>query len=189
METLPQFLAPALAQARDRAIGERVAGDSWSFLSTAQLRRRVDSIACALRANEIGAGDRVALIAQNCVDWVVADLGIVFAGCVCVPIFSTGALDQMQYILADCGAKLAFVERTADAARLRAAISQAPPIVAFDDPGPDGLAAFERAGAALLAADPQAPERLRAPIRPGDLAVLIYTSGTTGDPKGVMLTH
>jgi long-chain acyl-CoA synthetase len=97
-----------------------------------------------------------------------------------VPIFSTLALDQMEYIFKDSEAKLAFVETAADAQRIRAACPSAPRIVWFDGTGPDSLASFE---ASAVPVDPDSD------VDSEDLAVLIYTSGTTGDPKGVMLSH
>jgi long-chain acyl-CoA synthetase len=141
---------------------------------------RARAIAGALRAAGIQRGDRVALIANNRVDWIAADFGTLFAGAVVVPIFSTLALDQMEYIFKDSEAKFAFVETAAEAQRIRAACPSTPRIVWFDGTGADSLASFEASAARV---DPDGD------VDPEDLAVLIYTSGTTGDPKGVMLSH
>jgi long-chain acyl-CoA synthetase len=180
MQTLPQFISDALSEPRERAFGERLGAPEWTFTSSTRMLERARSIAGALRAAGIGRGDRVALIANNRVDWIAADFGTLFAGAVVVPIFSTLALDQMEYIFKDSEAKLAFVETAADAQRIRAACPSAPRIVWFDGTGADSLASFE-ASAAPIDPDSEAD--------PEDLAVLIYTSGTTGDPKGVMLSH
>ena len=51
------------------------------------------------------------------------------------------------------------------------------------------LESIEESGRALLTADPQAAEKLRAEVDPQSTATLIYTSGTTGEPKGVQLSH
>ena len=117
---------------------------------------------------------------NNRVDWIAADFGTLFAGAVVVPIFSTLALDQMEYIFKDSEAKFAFVETAAEAQRIRAACPSTPRIVWFDGTGADSLASFEASAARV---DPDGD------VDPEDLAVLIYTSGTTGDPKGVMLSH
>ena len=100
---------------------------------------RASAIACALRFSGIERGDRVALIADNRVDWIAANFGILLAGCVVVPIFATLAHDQMDFIFVDSGAKLAFVESTAMAERLRASCPHAPRMIAFDGEGPDSL--------------------------------------------------
>ncbi len=63
----------------------------------------------------------MALVANNRVDWLVADFGILYAGCVVVPMFATTAADQLRYILADSEAKLVFTDDAATAAAIRAA--------------------------------------------------------------------
>jgi long-chain acyl-CoA synthetase len=189
MQTLPQYLTDALRAPREHAFAERLGAPDWRFTSSTQMLERAYAIAAALREAGLTAGDRVVLMANNRVDWIAADFGILFAGCVPVPTYATIALDQLDYICADSDAKLLFVESPATAERVRAACPHAPRIVAFDDPGPGGLGAFEAVGAARVAADPAAASRLADGIAPTDVAVLIYTSGTTGNPKGVMLTH
>jgi long-chain acyl-CoA synthetase len=180
MQTLPQFISDALSEPREHAFGERLGAPEWTFTSSSRMFERARAIAGALRAAGIQRGDRVALIANNRVDWIAADFGTLFAGAVVVPIFSTLALDQMEFIFKDSEAKLAFVETAAEAQRIRAACPSTPRVVWFDGTGADSLASFEASAAPV---DPDAD------VDPEDLAVLIYTSGTTGDPKGVMLSH
>ena len=106
---------------------------------------RASRTPCAPAASH--AGDRVAILANNRIEWLIADFGILYAGCVVVPMFATTADDQIAFILADSEAKLVFVDDAASAAHVRAAVPNAPPIVAFDDAGPDGFAAFVAGGA------------------------------------------
>jgi len=148
-----------------------------------------------LREHGVGRGDRVAILANNSVAWLIADFGILYAGGVVVPMFATTADDQIRYILADSEAKLVFVDDAKCAAHVRAAVPSAPPIVAFEDDAlrqaqddNDGFAALVRAGSAL-GRDEATLAGYRDGIGADDLAVLIYTSGTTGQPKGVMLSH
>ena len=96
-EALPALIRRALAEPRDDALIERV-NDAWTPTSSAQLLTRVESVACAIRDAGLVAGDRVALIAHNCVDWIVCDFATFFAGCVVVPIYPTQALDHTAYI-------------------------------------------------------------------------------------------
>jgi long-chain acyl-CoA synthetase len=188
LPTLPAFVAEQLAQPRAVALGERIGGRTRALRSD-EVHRRAAAVAHALRARGIARGDRVALIANNRVDWLVADFGILYAGCVVVPTFATTAADQLAYILADSEAKLVFTDDAATAAALRTAVPHAPPIVAFEGDGPDSFEAFVASGAPLHDADPQAVARFADGVALDDLAVLIYTSGTTGVPKGVMLSH
>ncbi len=189
MLTLPELITQSLCLERPRAFGERLGAPEWRYLSSTEMLARARAIACALRDAGLEHGDRVALISNNRLDWIAADFGILLAGCVVVPVFATSALDQVDYIFKDSEAKIAFVETLADAERLRAACTNVPRSIAFDDAGPGGLAAFEAAGAAAGAADPGRADSFSAALDPNELAVLIYTSGTTGIPKGVMLSH
>ncbi len=108
-EALPALIRRALAEPRDDVLVERV-NDAWTPTSSAQLLSRVESVACAIRDAGLVAGDRVALIAHNCVDWIVCDFATFFAGCVVVPIYPTQALDHTTYILEHSGARLLFVD-------------------------------------------------------------------------------
>jgi long-chain acyl-CoA synthetase len=182
------MLATALSQPRERAVGERRTAESWTWLSGAELKVRAEAVACALRDAGLNRGDRVAIISQNRVDWIVSDFGSLFAGCVVVPIFATIAHDQLAFILGDADVRLAFAETAALADAVRAARPQTH-IVTFDPSAHETFEAFGARGETLRAADPDAPGRFTEGIDPSDLAVLIYTSGTTGNPKGVMLSH
>jgi long-chain acyl-CoA synthetase len=187
LPTLPAFIAGRLAEPRPIALAEQRGGRTLA-LSSQDVHARAAAIAHALRQRGIGRGDRVVILANNCMEWLLADFGILYAGGVVVPMFATTADDQIQFIFANSEAKLVFVDDVKCAAHVRTAVPNAPPIVAFDDDGAGGFAALVRAGEAL-GQDAAALEAYHHGIALDDLAVLIYTSGTTGEPKGVMLSH
>ena len=169
---------------------ERAADGAWVGLTNRDLLARAEAIALGLRERGLTTGDRVAIMSANRVDWIVANLGILFAGCVTVPIYATQALDQVAFILADSGARAFLVDTPALAARLHAAGIALAPIV-FDAAASagDGLQHLIDAGEARRAHGPGELAGVAAAIDPDALAILIYTSGTTGTPKGVMLSH
>jgi long-chain acyl-CoA synthetase len=189
LPTLPRFIADRLSTPRGVALGERRHGRTIALRSD-EVHRRAAAVAHALRARGIARGDRVAIVAHNRVDWLVADFGILYAGCVVVPAFATAAADHLEHILRDSEAKLVFTDDVRTAKTLRDALGAAtPPLVLFEG---DGDASFERflgPGLTLHDRDPEAVARFAADLALDDLAVLIYTSGTTGMPKGVMLSH
>jgi long-chain acyl-CoA synthetase len=187
-QTLPELIAESLGVPRERAFGERLGAPEWRYLSSTAMLERARAIASALRAAGIGRGERVALISKNRLDWIATQFGILFSGCVVVPMFATQALDQIGYIFKDAEVKVAFVERPEDGARIAAAFPDTPRFIAFDAAGVDSLAAFEATGRAAQD-DAARVEAFTEGLGSADLAVLIYTSGTTGEPKGVMLTH
>lgn len=185
-QTLIALVRGSLGGSVRDTLAERDDTGGWTRLTNAELLQRAECVALALRDRGIAPGDRVALMSPNRSDWIVANLGILLAGAVTVPIYATQALDQVQFILRDAAARTLFVDTAATAEQLRAA-GIAIATVVFDD-GADAeatLAGLIARGTALASVAPGAlPESA-----PNDLAVLIYTSGTTGIPKGVMLTH
>ncbi len=187
-ETLPALIRRSLSQRRDAVLVEREGGE-WKSTSSDDLLARIAHLASAIRDAGLSKGDRVALIAADSVNWVVADFAALFAGCVVVPVFPTQAPDQVAYILQNSEANLIFVDTPLAADRLRKLAVTVPRTIVFEGSGDESLAAFEARGAHVHAQHPDWPQALEAAISPDDLAILIYTSGTTGEPKGVMLSH
>ena len=172
----------------------------WAGLSWGELGERVLAAAAGLIALGIEPGDRVALMSATRVEWTIADLAILSAGAVTVPIYETSSTEQCRWILQDSGAKAA-IAGTADQAETlgtaregarggsgeksgaRSEACQLGEVFVIDDGGLDALA--EHASGSHR---DQVADRAAAP-RQSDLATIIYTSGTTGKPKGCMLTH
>src|SRR6266851_7360535 len=149
-------------------------------------------LARGLAALGIEAGDRVALIAENRPEWVIADLAIMAAGAITVPAYVTNTIDDHRHILGNSGARAAIVSTASLAGRLIPAAAQVPSVrvvIAIEDVGeaPQGLD-LHRWDSVLALGDESGDERLAA-LTPDDTACLIYTSGTGGVPKGVMLSH
>jgi long-chain acyl-CoA synthetase len=189
MQTLPAYIRGLLFEPRPKALNERVAG-TWQATSTTQMQERVDNLAVALREIAgLQADDRVALIAENSIDWLAADYAILSANLVVVPIFATQAFDQVAYILEHSGSKLIFAGSLALAERLQKEIPDCPRVICFRADAPDSLRDFESQGQARRRVGRIDVQAYAAGADPNAMSVLIYTSGTTGLPKGVMLSH
>lgn len=161
-------------------------------------RYHADAQACAasLVAAGIRPGDRVALLAENRVEWLLADMGILAAAAVNVPPHAPLSARQVQYQLTDSGARWLFLSTPEQADKIRTIRRELPNllgVVAFDAAAVgDGVLSWDgflQRGRLLL--DDLASElrRREEQVAPDDLATVMYTSGTTGNPKGVMLTH
>ena len=143
--------------------------------SYGQLAERAARLASALHGMGLKPGDRVAIIAKNCVEYVETIYGIWHGGFAAVPANAKLHGRELGYILEHSGARVCFATPGLD--------EEVAPHV------PKSLERLIVIGSreydALFAADP-------APVTPrdgNDLAWLFYTSGTTGRPKGAMLTH
>jgi long-chain acyl-CoA synthetase len=165
---------------------------AWRGITYGELGARIEALASWLVRAGLQAGDRVVIFAPNTPDWTIADLAILTAGGISVPIYATNTADQAAHIVRDAGARIAFAgtaEHYAKLADVRGEEGPLQRIVVFDRDvvlaGDDSfhLATLSPKGdASGLAA------RLRG-ASSDDVATIIYTSGTTGDPKGVVLTH
>ncbi|HVL99087.1 MAG TPA: AMP-dependent synthetase/ligase [Egibacteraceae bacterium] len=161
-------------------------GGGWRGVTWKDLGTRVRKVAAGLIALGVGPGDRVALMSGTRLEWTIADLAVLAAGGVTVPIYETSSPEQCAWILRDSGARVAIAELATHAKSLDIARDDAPDlgeIFVIDDGGLDALA--ERAGPTEAE---QVTVRSQA-LTTTDLASIIYTSGTTGNPKGCMLTH
>ncbi len=174
----------------------RPVGDGWESMTWGEAGERVSAIAAGLVALGIEPEQRVAIISSTRVDWALADFAILCAGAATTTVYPTTNPEDVAYILADSGTRVAFAEDDGQVAKLRAQRAGLPDlatVVTFDGT-PDGdwvigLDDLERLGSELLATDPSAVTARVDATRPEHLATLIYTSGTTGRPKGVRLSH
>jgi long-chain acyl-CoA synthetase len=149
-----------------------------------ELVEQAGAVAAHLRRAGVGAGDRVALVAPNCLEYVIAYYGILAAGGVVVPVNARSRAPEIRHMLSDSGTRAAIAHAPA-LPEVRRATSEGAPLehlIALDGPAEAGmptLGALVQDGAPL---DPTI-------VGDDHLAQISYTSGTTGVPKGVMLTH
>ena len=198
LSTLPALCLDAIVRHnKPDAVNEKTEG-RWVHISGEELVRRVRQVALGLTDLGIRAGDRVALISENRPEWSIADLAILSASAVTVPIYTTQAVDQIEFILKDSGARALMISGGRVLKHAREGfdgLDQLEHIVVFDSESASEIAgsvtleSIEARGAARDRENPAAFDKMIARERPDDLATIIYTSGTTGEPKGVMLTH
>ena len=87
--------------------------DTWHPITWRETAERVSALARGLRALGIEPGDRVALVAENRPEWLIADVAIMAAGAVTVPAYITNTVEDHLHILSDSGAKGAIVSTEA----------------------------------------------------------------------------
>jgi acyl-CoA synthetase (AMP-forming)/AMP-acid ligase II len=160
---------------------EPFAKDDSRVVTYGEAREQALRIGRALVANGVTRGDRVAVLAGNCVELLVAYYGVSFSGATFVPVNSRFAPAERKHVLTDSDAKVLFV-----AAELfdPAFLPESPPeVVVCRGAARDGyptLAEWVDAGGT----SGTLPD-----VREDDDAFQVYTSGTTGRPKAAVLTH
>jgi long-chain acyl-CoA synthetase len=188
---LVELIRRQIAATPDGVAMRHRVGTDWKAITYAELGRHIDAVASWLVDQGVARGDRIVIYAPNTPWWSVADLGIMAAGGVSVPIYATNTAVQAEHIVRDAGASVAFVggaDQYAHLAPVRAGLGPIRKVVSFD-PGV-ALDLTDSCSMSVPLSHPLSPALAgrTAAAGPDDVATIIYTSGTTGEPKGVVLT-
>lgn len=190
-------LGASLEHNKTDAFNHKISGE-WLHIRAETFVRRVRHIALGLSVLGIRPGDRVALLSENRPEWSLTDFAILSLGAVNVPIYTTQAVDQVEYILKDSGTRALFVSGRKvfkHAAKALDNLSMPVKLIFFDPEAATDVEQattfkdLEESGAKRDLDNPRAFEEILNTVSADDLATIIYTSGTTGEPKGVMLSH
>jgi carnitine-CoA ligase len=156
------------------------AGDTtWTYAETYEATARC---AGTLRSAGIQAGDRVAIICSNRIEFLEIVLGCAWLGAVAVPINVASRGPQLQHILSNCAARLLIME----AAYIENLALLHPSEFAIEAIWLIDATRDVRLGAAVSVSMPRRGDGMAAAaVEPGDPALILYTSGTTGPSKGV----
>ena len=197
--SIAQLFAKRVKQSPDREAYRYPVGNDWRSMTWRQAGARVNAIAAGLLSLGLHREERVGILCNTRVEWLLCDLGILSAGGATTTVYPSSTPEDCAFILADSETRYAFVEDASQVDKLRAHKAETPKLtkLILIDGAPDAkdgdwvisLADLESKGAELLAKDPKAVDDVVAGVEGKHLATLIYTSGTTGKPKGVRLLH
>jgi len=161
------------------------------------------ALACAAALVDAGVrpGDRIGLLAENSIEWLISDMAILTAGAVNVSPHASLTTRQVLFQFQNAGVRWLFVSSADQLAKVEPILRDLPEVrgvVLFDDrsgslpPGKKEVLTWDsflaRGGRALPKLGGELARR-EENLDGDSLATIMYTSGTTGDPKGVMLTH
>ncbi|HTL84727.1 MAG TPA: FadD3 family acyl-CoA ligase [Acidimicrobiia bacterium] len=179
---LPETIPGLVARAAERYPRHEALVDETVRLTFSQLADQAFEVAGSLASCGVAPGDRVAIWAPNCREWVIAALGVFEAGAVLVPVNTRFKGAEARYVLDRADVKVLFTVSDfldANYVALLAAEPAIPSLQHVVDLRTDDWGEF-----LARDADPAPPN-----VSGDDLCAVLFTSGTTGRPKGAMLTH
>lgn len=152
---------------------------TWTYRQAGQEIRK---IASGLKSLNYPPASNIALLSKNCAHWLMADLAIMMAGHVSVPLYATLTPHSIQQILDHSGSKAIIIGKLDDYAAQKSGIPAGITKIGIKLYGVQEEVSWEDWSAT------QVPLEATPEWKGPDLLTIIYTSGTTGKPKGVMHT-
>ena len=195
--TLPRLLETSAARFGGRVLLWEKRGDAFLGTTYGEVREMVHQFAAGLIELGIRKQDRVALLAEGRNDWVVAELGILYAGAVNVPLsVKLDELSELQFRLAHAGCRMAVVSgrQARKVMLIRGELPSLETIILLDplplgEPGLIFKTDLLEQGKSYLKQNWKRVKETWQAVAEDDPANICYTSGTTADPKGIVLTH
>lgn len=161
-------------------------------------KSRALKIGAGLTAIGIERGDRVSILAEGCNNWIISELGLLYAGAISVPLsIKLEESNDLLFRLRHSDAKLIFVSKhqlkkirsiVADLADLKHIVVWGEVDGGLKE-GEMSLESLEAMGEKYLVENKESFLAIGKSLENNDIATITYTSGTTADPKGVVLTH
>ena len=155
----------------------------WKEYTWKQAGNEARRMAAAIHALNLPKGSHIAILSKNCAHWMMADIAIMMAGCISVPLYATLSAHAIQPILEHSETKAIFIGKLDDFAEQTEGIPKNIVRISFDDYGIKEEHTWNE-----LIKKHEPLQQVNNP-QPDDLMTIIYTSGTTGVSKGVMHTY
>src|SRR5215217_180252 len=116
--SIAQLLSRRVLDTPDREAYRYPVGDAWRSMTWRQAGERIKAIAAGLRSLGLAREDRVGILSNTRVDWLLCDLGILSAGGATTTVYPSSTAEETAYILADSETRYVFAEDAGQLAKL-----------------------------------------------------------------------
>jgi long-chain acyl-CoA synthetase len=205
METdLSQFALPqqllhwAKTRPNEVALRQKEFG-VWQTLSWAEYAQQSRWFGLGLRQLGLASGQSLAILSENCKEWVIAQMGSAMIGCITSGVYPTSPSHEVQYLLALSEAPVVVCEdqeQLDKVLEVRENLAHVKAIIVIDSRGlrryaREGLFDFSDVVAQGRAFEEAQPEEAKAATdgpKLDDIGLIVFTSGSTGRPKAAMMS-
>lgn len=197
MDTLIELFEQKADQYRDNPLLWEKKDGEYRSTSYKETREQVHLFAAGLMNLGIEKGDRIALLSEGRNDWVISELGILYAGAINVPLsVKLDAATELRFRLAHSGTRMIIVSGN-HAWKIDKIKNDLPDLerIIYLDPQEQynnsdlPKEEVEKLGNNFLKTSKKEFDERHQSITGPDIANISYTSGTTADPKGIILSH
>ena len=155
----------------------------YKELSWKEVGREIRQMAAYLKGLDLPPASRIAIISKNCSHWLIADLAILMAGHISVPLYPNLTSATVKQILEHSGSSLVFIGKLDNYEEMEAGVPEGIPTISFPYYHREQHSGWNDV---IEGVEPISEDVIP---DPEGIATIMYTSGTTGMPKGVMHTH
>lgn len=163
-----------------------------------KVREMALAVGAGLMSMGIERNDRISILAEGCNNWIISELGLLYAGAISVPLsIKLEESNDLLFRMRHADVKLIFVSKyqLPKVRRVASELSELKHIVVWGEEqsalleGEITLESLVKLGEKYLAENEEKFLMIGRGLQNDDIATITYTSGTTADPKGVVLTH
>ncbi len=195
--TLPALFEESAATFPDHVFLWEKKDGAYRPMTYREVRDAVHRAAAGFICLGVRKGDRIALVAEGRSQWVIAELGMLYARAVNVPLsVKIDELSELQFRLGHAGCRMAIVSgsQARKIRGIRSGLAALEKVILLDGEDPPGgnemtFASVLEEGGRWMAAHPGGVDASWRSVLESDPANICYTSGTVADPKGIILTH
>ena len=197
MKTIIQFFEESVNKFSDNIFMWEKKGDKYEGSTYTEIRQEARKFGAGLISIGINKGDRIGLISEGRNDWLICELGILYAGAVNVPMsVMLAEPSEIKFRLEHSGSKMVITSgnQAPKIKTIKHELKNLEKVIILDNEvNPEEKDIFYSdiiiKGEEYLAAKSEEFDKRWQSLIPDDYANICYTSGTTADPKGIILSH